>query len=137
MDSDFPQISPIDLSDLLTGDTKAILLDVRSPAEYRSGHIPGARLAPIDQLTSDRLDGLIDPEALLAENPLFLTCHAGQRAEKAAQMLSHAGIAHLVLVRGGTEAWQKAGLPVTRYDVALAGHMPGPRRHEHGQVAQA
>jgi len=114
MSNTFPSISPMALSHRMKGDTNITLLDVRSPAEFRSVHIPGARLAPLDELEKLDLSGLTDGSGRQADKPLYLTCHAGVRAEQAAQALQKAGLDHLVLVQGGTESWQKAGLPVNR-----------------------
>jgi hypothetical protein len=50
MNNAFPQIAPMALSHRLKRDAHATLLDVRSPTEYRSGHIPGALLVPLDEL---------------------------------------------------------------------------------------
>jgi len=120
MNNAIPQISPVALTHRLKGDPKATVLDVRSPGEYRAGHIPGARLAPLDELNSGKLSDVVDGAGLRADNPLYLTCHAGMRAEQAAQILREAGLDHLVLVQGGTEAWEKAGLPVKRCGAALS-----------------
>ncbi|MCB1800063.1 MAG: rhodanese-like domain-containing protein [Gammaproteobacteria bacterium] len=120
MNAAFPQISPMDLAERLNGGRKATVLDVRSPAEYRAGHIPGARLLPVDELDPSKLGEILDPTELRADHPLYLTCHAGMRAEKAAQMLRDAGVEHLTLVQGGTEAWQKAGLPVRKCGTTLS-----------------
>lgn len=120
MNAAFPQISPMDLRNRLSGDPRVTVLDVRSPAEYQAGHIPGAHLLPIEELDPGKLDEAIDAAGADAGNPLFLTCHAGKRAEKAAQLLREAGIEHLCLVQGGTEAWQQAGLPVNKCDSALS-----------------
>jgi rhodanese-related sulfurtransferase len=120
MKSTFPQVSPMALSHRLKSDSHVTLLDVRSPAEYRSGHIPGAHLAPLDVLESSSLADLANGAGLRADNPLYLTCQAGIRAEQAAQMLREAGLTHLTLVQGGTEAWQKAGLPVKSCGTALS-----------------
>jgi rhodanese-related sulfurtransferase len=120
MNSAFSQISPVDLAGRLEGRRKATLLDVRSPAEYQAGHIPGARLLPVNELDPGNLGDILDTDAYHADNPLYLTCHAGKRAEKAAQLLRDAGVEHLSLLEGGTEAWQKAGLPVHKCDTALS-----------------
>ncbi|MGB5496825.1 MAG: rhodanese-like domain-containing protein [Sedimenticolaceae bacterium] len=96
------------------------MLDVRSAAEYRAGHIPGANLAPLDELEVSSAPGVASGAGLRPDNPLYLTCQAGMRAEKAAQVLRDAGVEHLVLVQGGTEAWQKAGLPIKRHGNALS-----------------
>jgi rhodanese-related sulfurtransferase len=120
MNQAFQQVSPTTLVQRLEGASKATVLDVRSPAEYRAGHIPGAHLIPVDELNTSNLADLIDDADLRADNPLYLTCHAGKRAEKAAQLLREAGLEHLALVQGGTEAWQKAGLPVNKCDSGLS-----------------
>ncbi len=120
MNNELLQISPMVLTHRLTSDPKATVLDVRSPAEYRAGHIPGARLLPVDELKAGNLADVVGDAGLRAENPLYLTCHAGQRAAKAAQVLRDAGLEHLALVQGGTEAWQKAGLPLNKCGTALS-----------------
>jgi rhodanese-related sulfurtransferase len=120
MNHAFPQISPMELTHRLEYDSKATVFDVRSPAEYKAGHIPGARLLPVDELETRNLADLVGPTHFEGDNPLYLTCHSGKRAEKAAQVLRDAGIEHLTLVQGGTEAWQNAGLPVNTCDSALS-----------------
>ena len=120
MNQAFPHISPMALVHRLKDDSKATVLDVRSPAEYQAGHIPGARLAPVEELSASNLADFVDGADIRADNPLYITCHAGKRAEQAAQVLREAGLEHLALVEGGTEAWQKAGLPVNKCDSALS-----------------
>ena len=120
MTNSLTQVSPMALSDRLKSDSHVTLLDVRSPAEYRSGHIPGARLAPLDELEGSNLADMANGAGLRVDNPIYLTCQAGLRAEQAAQLLRAAGLAHLALVQGGTEAWQKAGLPVKSCRGALS-----------------
>lgn len=120
MNEAFPQVSPMALSHRLKSDSQVALLDVRSPAEYRSGHIPGAQLAPLDELKGSNASDMANGAGLRADNPIYLTCQAGVRAEQAAQVLHEAGLTHLALVQGGTVAWQKAGLPVKRCGSALS-----------------
>jgi rhodanese-related sulfurtransferase len=119
MDNAFPQVSPMSLSHRLKGGNNITLLDVRSPAEYRSGHIPGARLVPLDELKDLNPADLTDGAGRRADHPLYLTCQAGVRAAQAAQVLREGGLDHVVLVQGGTEAWQQAGLPVKRCGTSL------------------
>jgi rhodanese-related sulfurtransferase len=120
MNHALPQISPMELAGRLEGDATATVLDVRSPAEYEAGHIPGARLLPVDELDTGNLETVLDRAGLEADTPLYLTCHAGKRAERAAQILREAGMTQLMLVQGGTEAWQKAGLPINKSDSVLS-----------------
>ncbi|GAB4346611.1 MAG: rhodanese-like domain-containing protein [Desulfobulbaceae bacterium] len=74
------------------------LLDVRQPAEYASGHIPGARLIPLPEL-KNRLDE-IDPD-----KPAVVYCAIGGRSRVAAQMLSAAGVREAYNLSGGIKAW--------------------------------
>lgn len=85
------------------------LLDVRTPAEFAAAHVPGAMLVPLDDL---------DPAAFLKQQgtseTIYVLCHSGARAARAIEKFRKAGFDNCVLVEGGTQAWIKAGLPVTR-----------------------
>jgi len=81
------------------------LIDVRTPAEYRSLHAEGATLIPLEDLTAISLG----PEA-----PVYLICETGPRAFMAAERLRAAGRSDVVVVDGGTERWAAEGLPVVR-----------------------
>ncbi len=116
----FKSVSPHALSDLIELGEQVHLVDVRSPAEYRSGHAAGALSIPLDQLTPDLLaERLGDPTAG-RKTPLYLTCKAGPRAEQAAKQLMEAGVENLYLVDGGTDSWSKAGLPMQRVGQAIS-----------------
>ena len=74
------------------------ILDVRQPGEYESGHIPGAKLIPLPELT-DRLDE-IDPS-----KPTVVYCATGGRSRVAAQMLTEKGFDSIVNLSGGIRGW--------------------------------
>ncbi len=65
---------------------QAVLVDVRSPSEYATGHVQGAVNLPLDRLASDALAVLPDKAA-----PLVLYCVSGARSEMAAQWLRQMG----------------------------------------------
>jgi len=75
-----------------------ILIDVREPAEYKSGFIPGAINIPLSQLAR-RIDEL--PK----ENALFLYCRSGMRSKNAARILRKSGYDRLAHLQGGILAW--------------------------------
>ena len=74
------------------------ILDVRQPVEYESGHIPGAILAPLPELT-DRL------ERIRKDRPIFVYCASGSRSRVAAQLLTGQGFKDIVNLSGGFNSW--------------------------------
>jgi len=74
------------------------LLDVRQPKEYERGHIPGAILIPLPQLSdsADQLD---------AEKPVVVYCAIGGRSRVAAHMLAGKGFKTGYNIKGGIMAW--------------------------------
>jgi len=80
------------------GEGTFVLLDVRQPAEYEKGHIPGARLFP--------LTGLLDSfRELDLEKPTLVYCSTGRRSRVAAQVLSGRGFREVYHLEGGINAW--------------------------------
>jgi rhodanese-related sulfurtransferase len=83
----------------------AVVIDVREPGEYVSGHVPGARLTPLGRLA----DHLGD---LPRDRCVYVICASGKRSKAAADLLVRAGV-DAISVAGGTGGWQRAGNPVT------------------------
>jgi len=81
-----------------------LVLDVRTPEEYASGHVPGAINIPIDQLAART--GELD-----AQREVVVYCERGPRASKAADALVAAGFSDVKLLSGHMSAWRDAGLP--------------------------
>ena len=87
------------------GDVQVV--DVRTPAEYQTGHIPEARSIPLDSV-------LANPRGVLPEERILFVCQVGQRSAIAAEMAAAIGLKDLYNLEGGTEAWIKSGSPVAR-----------------------
>lgn len=104
-----PVLSPADLVRLLSNRPDTRLLDVRTPAEFETVHIPGAYNVPLDTLGEH---GAEIRSAVSA--PVVLVCRSGQRAGKAEEALRTAGMSNLFVLGGGTSAWIAAGLNVNR-----------------------
>ncbi|MCI7741613.1 MAG: rhodanese-like domain-containing protein, partial [Clostridiales bacterium] len=56
----------------------AVLLDVRTPDEYRQGHIPGSKNVPLKSIS--KVAGMIDNKS----TPIFVHCLSGARSRQAA-----------------------------------------------------
>jgi rhodanese-related sulfurtransferase len=120
MSTRFFNISPQQLYRLQSQGQRVDLIDVRTPAEYQAGHATGAKLLPLDQLTPEHLAAELNNPATGRDQPLYLTCRSGFRAQQAAERLVAAGYHNLRLLEGGTEAWEKAGLPMQRCGKAIS-----------------
>ena len=72
----------------------AILVDVRTPHEYREGHIPGSENVPLQQL--DKISSIADNKSI----PLFVYCHSGGRSRQATAMLQRMGYANVNNIGG-------------------------------------
>jgi rhodanese-related sulfurtransferase len=90
------------------------LVDVRTAAEYRAGHIPGAQLVPGDELSPAAIENRLGRTGPGRNETLYITCHAGLRAARAAERLRQSGYTDIALVEGGTRRWQQSGLPLHR-----------------------
>ena len=87
----------------------AVVLDVREPAEFATGHLAGAVNIP-----RGVLEFQVDAHPALARKdvPLVLVCRSGGRAALAADSLQAMGFCNVRSIRGGMLAWQQGGLPL-------------------------
>jgi rhodanese-related sulfurtransferase len=87
----------------------AVLVDLRSPNQFKDGHIAGAKNLPGDQIAAD-------PKALekLADRTVVLYCDNGMTTAAAQRTLSRAGAKSIYSLRGGLAAWKQENLPVIR-----------------------
>jgi rhodanese-related sulfurtransferase len=90
------------------------LVDVRTPAEYAAVHLPGARLHQLDRLDCATVLALLAQRSGSEQEPIYLLCHSGARAKRAAEQFAAAGFHDCVVVEGGTQAWVEAGYPAER-----------------------
>jgi rhodanese-related sulfurtransferase len=85
-----------------------LILDVRSPEEYSSGHIPGSQNTPHEEVTGIKSD-------LSSYDNVFIHCKMGGRAKIASNALINAGLDNIVCVgNGGMERWQQMGWPTIK-----------------------
>lgn len=96
--------------DKFISDTSVVVLDVRTPAEYAEGHIPGTDFN-IDVLESTYTK--IATEKLPKDRPVALYCRSGNRSKKAAAILAEKG--YMVVELGsGFRGWVAAGKKVEK-----------------------
>jgi rhodanese-related sulfurtransferase len=98
------------LSEKLKSGKRPMVIDVRQPEEYRTGHIAAAKLIPLDEL-KQRLNEL--PK----NREIFCVCASGSRSRSATKILVGAGY-NVFDMKGGMGMWQKSGLPVKKGNAA-------------------
>jgi len=85
--------------------TEHVLIDVRTAAEWASGHAPKALHIPLGDI-SRRM------QEIPANRPVVVVCASGNRSAMAATALAKKGFDPVFNFAGGMGAWRGAGLPV-------------------------
>lgn len=88
---------------------RPVLLDVRTPSEFKGGHVKGAR--NLDVTSSGFAKGL---GSLPKDRPVLLYCRSGHRSSMALSQMKAHGFTQVRHLAGGFSAWQGAGFPVAR-----------------------
>jgi len=101
-------VGPVDATNLINHE-KAVVVDVRSMAEFKQGHIINAINAPLNGL-GKQLQQLERHK----ERPVIACCRSGSRSRVACRMLEKAGFNRVHNLRGGMMAWENASLPIKR-----------------------
>lgn len=85
------------------------IIDVRTPAEFETAHIPGSYNVPLHLLKEHTAEiaGHLDQD-------IVLVCRSGIRAAQAEQTLAGSGLPNVHLLDGGITAWQQHTAPLTR-----------------------
>jgi len=95
----------------------ALVIDVREPAEFETGHIPGSINIPRGVLefqvdAHPAVANVSDPALSHKERPIVVVCRTGGRAALSALSLQRLGFADVRSIAGGVLAWGEAGLPL-------------------------
>lgn len=101
-------------------DSMTLIIDIREPAEYQRGHIPGALLLPRGLLEFD-IHRCVDQhrrdvEVAHEDQPIVLYCGTGGRSALAAKTVEDLGYRNVKSMAGGIVAWAQAGLPIEMPD---------------------
>ncbi|MGW4157431.1 rhodanese-like domain-containing protein [Micromonospora chersina] len=102
-------LDAVSLRELIDAGHAPRLLDVRTPAEFETSHIPGSYNVPLDLLREHReeLRNHLDEDVVLV-------CRSGARATQAGQALAGVGLPNVKVLDGGIMAWQAANAPIKR-----------------------
>lgn len=101
-----PSISAEELNEKLKFGKHPLVLDVRQPEEFRTGHINGAKLMPLNELPRKMSE-------LPKGREIVCICASGSRSSSAAKTLAKEGFT-VFNVQGGMLAWRRAKLPMQK-----------------------
>lgn len=98
-------------------DRQTLFVDVREPAEWQSGHVPGAVHVPRGMLewAADPASASFKPDFARAGR-IIVYCAAAGRSALAGKTLREMGYENVSQIGGGFEAWRKSGMPVEEED---------------------
>ena len=110
-----------------TQQANSLLLDVRTPQEYREGHIPGSKNVPLQ--TIDKVVDLVENK----DTALYVYCYSGGRSRQAVTLLKHMGYSNVHNI-GGIAAYRGK---VERYHESCHRRWCGRWSHSCGKDPQA
>lgn len=114
------QIREVDASSFDSASNGCILIDVREPAEFDTGHIAGSINIPRGVLefqvdAHPAVANVSDPALSHKERPVVLVCRTGGRAALAALNLQRMGFGDVSSIAGGILAWTACGRTLTMH----------------------
>ena len=99
-------ITAEEINEKLKFGKRPLILDVRQPDEFRTGHINGAKLIPLNELHR-RIDEL--PKG----REIICICATGNRSTSASKILMKEDFT-VFNAQGGMFAWRRAKLPIQK-----------------------
>lgn len=93
----------------LMNQAKTLVLDVRTPEEFATGHLQNAKNIPVKELES-RLKEIEKSK----NQAVIAVCESGIRSSSAVAILKKAGFDQAVSLEGGIAAWKSQGMPTTQ-----------------------
>ena len=95
----YQTITSDEAAQMMQEESIKFIVDVRTPEEYKAGHIPGAINIPVESIGDE------PPAMLPATDELVMVyCRTGKRSAQAAQQLVDLGYTNVVDF-GGIESW--------------------------------
>ncbi|MDQ6976970.1 MAG: rhodanese-like domain-containing protein [Ghiorsea sp.] len=83
-----------------------VFIDVRTPQEFKAGHIPGAVNMPVSSITEHLNE-------IPKDKQIYVYCHSGKRAARASTVLAKAGFS-VENIPESMVGWEAAGYPIEK-----------------------
>jgi rhodanese-related sulfurtransferase len=102
-------LSPAMAIRLMNNNSETLVLDLRTAADYKKGHITGSKSAPLNDLA-----GSVNSFSSYKDKPVLVYCNSGNTATKALNILKKAGFEKVNNLEGGIAAWREANMPLVK-----------------------
>jgi rhodanese-related sulfurtransferase len=106
------EVSPAAVVKRVQANEGTILLDVRTPEEYKALHLENALLLPVQELSAETLSDIgLGEDA--KDKEIVLYCRSGARSKTAYDIMTSLGYTNIVSVAGGMVHWEEDRYPLT------------------------
>ena len=103
------EIGTLEATRLMNQQGATLVLDVSDDKDFASGHLPRARNIPMRELS-----GRIGEIGKFKEKTVIVTSRNNVKSSTASRFLKREGFKAVYQLKGGTNAWQQASLPVEK-----------------------
>jgi len=94
---------------LMNNSDDALIIDLRTVAEYKTGHIRDAKNLPLKDFAAD-----VEKFSAYKDKPVLVYCNSGNTATRAIKLLKNAGYVKINNLEGGIAAWKEANMPLSK-----------------------
>jgi len=102
-------LSPSMATRLMNNHDDVLIIDIRTVADFKKGHIKGAKNMPLSDFAKG-VDGLSDDK----DKPVLIYCNSGNTVTRAIKLLKNAGFEQVNNLDGGIAAWKEANMPLAK-----------------------
>ncbi len=102
-------LSPAKAIRLMNNQDDVLILDIRTAADFKNGHIKGAKNIPLSDFAGG-VEGLSGDK----EKPVLIYCNSGNTVNRAIKLLKSAGFDKVNNLEGGIAAWKEANMPLSK-----------------------
>lgn len=106
-----PKLKVEEFEKLSKKDKKGVILDIRTPEEYKEGYIEGAEF--LDFLGQDFESGL---SKMNKKKTYYVYCRSGKRTITATEKMKQMGFKKVYMLEGGITAWSESGRKTVKED---------------------
>ena len=94
---------------LMNNHDDALIIDLRTVADYKGGHIKGAKNSPLNDFAKD-----VETYSNDKDKQVLVYCNSGNTATRAIKLLKNAGFEKINNLDGGIAAWKEANMPLVK-----------------------